>query len=287
MKYYTKQFLGDDGAKPAFDRAKVVVLPFGYEGGVSYGKGAAAGPDAILDASCQLELYDEVLDVEPSSIGICTVEPPIYQNTPEQMVEALYESTRLLLSKDKFIVVVGGDHSITLGYYKALVEKYGPLSVIQLDAHADLRHEYLDSPFSHACIMSRLRELTSNTLQIGIRSMSHDESIRIKRENLSVCTMHDYRAGRFDIDAALEQLPDPVFITLDVDVMDWSVIRSTGTPEPGGFSWDESMTLLNKIFSVKNTVGFDFVEYAYDPADVNSAFAAAKLIYKMIAFKFF
>ncbi len=287
MKDYYKKFLGDDIELSSYDQSKVVVLPFGYEGGVSYGKGTAEGPDAILDASSQLELYDEVIKAEPYKIGIYTVEPPAIPDTPEEMVETLYQFVQPILSKDKLVALVGGDHSITLGYYKALLKKHGRLSVIQLDAHADLRHEYLGSPLSHACIMSRIREFTSDTLQIGIRSLSYEESKRIQPERINLCTMHDYRTKHFDIDAAIKQLPDPVFITFDVDVMDWSVIRSTGTPEPGGFTWDECLSLLNKIFTRKNVVGFDLVEYAYDPADVNSAFAAAKLLYKMITYKFF
>jgi agmatinase len=133
--------------------------------------------------------------------------------------------------------------------------------------------------------MSRIRELTGNTLQIGIRSMSGREALRIEQESLAVCTMAALRSGEFDINAALEALPEPVYLTLDVDVFDWSVIRSTGTPEPGGFLWDEAMDLLKKIFASKTIAGFDVVEYAYQPHDPNSAFAVAKMIYKMLGFK--
>ena len=133
--------------------------------------------------------------------------------------------------------------------------------------------------------MSRIRQFTSRTLQIGIRSMSLEEARRIERENMTVCTMADYRSGNFDIDAAIDVLSDPVYLTVDVDVFDWSVIRSTGTPEPGGFLWDEALALLQKIFMQKKIVGFDVVELSSDPNDRNSAFAVAKLIYKMLGYK--
>ena len=182
-------------------------------------------------------------------------------------------------------MLLGGDHSISPGFLRALCEEYGTLSVIQIDAHADLRDSYQGSKFSHACVMARIRELTPHTLQIGIRSMSFEEAQRVEREDLPVCTMSDFRRGKFDMDAALENLPDPVFITVDVDVFDWSVIMSTGTPEPGGFTWDEAMDLLKNIFAHKRVVGFDVVELSYSETDKNSAFAVAKLIYKMLGFK--
>ncbi len=286
MELSKKQFLGTDAGTAIFEDAAVIVIPFGYEGGASYGKGTAKGPEAIIDASCYLELYDEVLEVEPYKVGICTVTPADIPETPDAMNRMVYETTKEILDKNRFIVSVGGDHSITSGYCRTLKEKYGARSVIQIDAHADLRQSYEGSKLSHACVMSRIRELTSDTLQLGIRSLSAEEAQRIQNEQIVVCTLHEFRAGGFDLTAALQRLPDPVFITFDVDVFDWSVVRSTGTPEPGGLLWDEAISLLGQIFSLKRVVGFDVVELAYDEHDRNSAFAAAKLIYKMIGFKF-
>ncbi len=285
MKLYGKQFLGLDATLTNYEQAAVVVLPIPYEGGCSYGKGSAGGPDAVLDASCHLELYDEVLRAEPCRMGIATVMPPATSSDHRSMQHAIYQSIIPLIQDNKFVVVIGGDHSISTGYVKALREKFRRFSVIQLDAHADLRDVYDDSPFSHACVMSRIRELTNDALQIGIRSMSVEEACRIERDNLAVCTMADYRNATFDIDRAMGLLPDPVFLTLDVDVFDWGIVRSTGTPEPGGFLWDEAMNLLQQIFSKKNIVGFDVVELSYDNQDRNSAFAVAKIIYKMLGFK--
>lgn len=287
MKEYKKQFLGLNAEDSSFQNAKVVVLPFNYEGGVSYGKGTIKGPDAIIDASTYLELYDGVLDVEPYSIGISTIEPPGFPINSRDIEQSVYEATKTILDKDKFIVSIGGDHSISSGYCKALYEKYNSLSVIQIDAHADLRDSYEGSRFSHACVMSRIREITSDTLQIGIRSLSKKESQRVKDEKISMYTMNEFRKGTSNFDSSLRLLPDPVFITFDVDVLDWNVVRSTGTPEPGGFLWHEAISLLHKIFSLKKVVGFDIVELIGDSNDRNSAFAAAKLIYKMIGFKYF
>jgi agmatinase len=286
MCQYKKPFLGAEAALLSLDRAKVVVVPVPYEGGVSYGRGARHGPDAILDASSYLELYDDQLDCEPYTIGIFTIPPLEISDDASLMMKQIYETTSFLLKRGKFVVLLGGDHSITTGYCRALSEAYGSLSVIQIDAHADLRDSYEGSFFSHASVMSRLREITTETLQIGIRSLSREEADRIKKDNLDICMMHEIREHRGDLHALIDRLPDPVFITFDVDVFDWSVIRSTGTPEPGGFTWDEGISLLNHIFSNKNVVGFDVVELSYDGHDSNSAFAAAKLIYKMIGFKF-
>jgi agmatinase len=287
MKKYKNQFLGLDAEESSFKNAKVIILPFSYEGGISYGKGTVKGPDAIIDASHYLELYDEVLDVEPYSVGISTIDPPKIPVNSLDIEQSVYESTKAILDKDKFIVSIGGDHSVSSGYCKALYDKYKTLSVIQFDAHADLRDSYEGSRFSHACVMSRIREITSDTIQIGIRSLSKEESQRIKNENISICTMNDYRKGNLNLDSLLKRLPDPVFITFDVDVLDWNVVRSTGTPEPGGFLWHEVIFLLSKIFSFRKVVGFDIVELIGDKQDRNSAFAIAKLIYKMIGFKYF
>ena len=285
MKLYSKQFLGLDSKFIEFEGSAVAVLPVPYEGGCSYGMGAAKGPDAVIEASYHLELYDELLAAESYRMGIVTVMPPKIYSDPISMQETIYQSSLALIQENKFVVAVGGDHSISPGYFKALNEKYSRLSVIQLDAHADLRDIYDDNPFSHACVMSRIREITCDTLQIGIRSMSIEEARRIESENMAVCTMSDYRSGTFDVDSAIDRLPDPVFLTLDVDVFDWSVVRSTGTPEPGGFLWDEAIALLQKIFIKKNIVGFDVVELSRDGHDRNSPFAVAKLIYKMLGFK--
>ncbi|KKL89719.1 hypothetical protein LCGC14_1911870, partial [marine sediment metagenome] len=285
MKLYHKQFLGLEDEFIDHEKAAIAILPFPYEGGVSYGTGTSKAPDAVINASHYLELYDEVLKVEPHRQGIITVSPPEMPKNQAAMFAAVYEKTRALINENKFVVLLGGDHSISSGFFKALCDKYGILAAIQIDAHTDLRDSYKDSKLNHACVMSRIRELTPHTLQIGIRSMSLEEAELIERENLCVCTMHDFRQAKFDIGPALDKMPDPVFLTVDVDAFDWSVVMSTGTPEPGGFLWDEALNLLQKIFMCKKVVGFDVVELSYSQTDKNSSFAIAKLIYKMLGFK--
>ncbi|HNW61025.1 MAG TPA: agmatinase [bacterium] len=278
-------FLAPEPEFAAYDTAAVAILPFPYEGGVSYGHGTAAAPQAILEASAYVEFYDEVLKAEPYRMGIATVAAPQIPRQPEEMIRTLYETTRALLVDGKFVVVLGGDHSISSGYFKSLLEKHGRLSCIQLDAHSDLREEYEGSRLSHASVMARIREMTPHALQLGIRAQCIEEAQAIAANHWPVCTMHDFRKGVFDVDAAIAALPDPVFITVDVDAFDLSVIHSTGTPEPGGFAWDEALDLLNRIFMRKKVVGFDLVELAYDENDRNSAFCTARLAYKMLGFK--
>jgi agmatinase len=287
MKSHRTPFLGLPGPPSDFETAAVAVVPFGYEGGVSYGKGTAAAPNAVLAASHYLELYDEVLDDEPCRIGIATIDQPRIPSSADAMLNTLETVTGTLLDQQKFVAVIGGDHSITTGYVRALAKRCDRFGVLQLDAHADLRDSYEGSPLSHACVMARLREITPHTLQIGIRSMSAKEARQVKEEDLALCTMHRFRNGGFDLEAELARLPDQLFITVDVDVFDWSVIASTGTPEPGGMLWDEAMDLLQVVFRSKTVLGFDVVELARRDHDDNSPFATAKLIYKMIGMKYF
>lgn len=286
MKLHPTPFLAPPEQFRDPQTARAVIVPFPYEGGVSYGRGAADAPQAILEASQQVEFYDEVLEAEPYRVGIVTTAVPDIADDAEHMLAGLTAFTEALLNQDKFVVLVGGDHSISPGYVRALSRLHPVFGVIQLDAHADLRQTYQQSPDSHACAMARIREITPHTLQIGIRSMAAREAQQVQKDNLLMCTMHQWRQGRFDLKAALATLPEKVFITLDLDVFDWSVIASTGTPEPGGMGWDEMLELLHEIFAAKEVIGCDVVELAYQPQDHNSPFAAAKLIYKMIGFKF-
>jgi agmatinase len=285
MQLSAKQFLDPGIEFTEYSTAAVVIVPVPYEGGVSYGTGTAGAPDAVIDASRHLELYDEMLAAEPYRMGIATVAAPEIFADAERTHASVYARIKTLLGEDKFVVMLGGDHSLSSGCVGALIERYDPMSVIQLDAHSDLRDTFEDSPYSHACAMSRIRELAVNTLQMGIRSMSVEEARRIEREKLAVCTMAAYRSGAFDVEAALDALDEAVYLTVDVDAFDWSVIRSTGTPEPGGFLWDEALALLRQVFMRKKVVGIDVVELCADPHDRNSAFAVAKLIYKMLGFK--
>ncbi len=283
---HTTPFLGPPPGYSALENARTVILPFSYEGGVSYGLGTADAPGAVLEASQQVEFYDIELDAEPYRAGIATLAEPEMPEDPVQMLSLLESLIDNLLAMGKFPIVIGGDHSISSAFVKGILKHHETIGVIQLDAHADLRHSYEGSPYSHACVMSRIREMTGKTLQVGIRSMDIEEAALVKKEKLSFCTMDRWRKGLFDIDTALKDLPDKVFITLDVDVFDWSVIAGTGTPEPGGLGWYEVLDLLEAIFASKEVVGCDVVELACQSGDINSPFAVAKLIYKLIGFKF-
>lgn len=264
------------------DNAAVHILPLPYDGAVSYGSGAALAPNEVIEASGQVELYDEILCSEPYKAGIATLAAPDLPQAPHEMVNALYGAFKgLLLSSSAALVGIGGDHSVTVPHVQALCDSRQPLSVIQLDAHADLRDTYQDTPYSHACVMRRVRECTPHTLQLGIRSLCVEEAGYIESQQIPVRFMHGLRTDGLNIKRDLATLPDPVFITLDVDVLDWSVVSATGTPEPGGFTWNEIIHVLTLIFRQKQVIGFDVVELSAG-GPVNSAFAVARLIYKMI-----
>jgi len=281
------QFLGlpthvaQDGRS---DGPRVEVLPLPFEGAVSWGRGAAQGPAAFLDASTQVELYDEVLEFEPSRVGVVTRNIGGTPAEAEAAQEIAYLETGRTLSRGRFPVVIGGEHSLSYGVYRALAEHHPGLGVIQLDAHADLREAYEGNRFSHACVMARIREHTDDVLQLGIRSLSAAEAARISEQELAVGMMHDLRSGLFDVGAALEALPPRVFLTLDVDVLDLSLVRSTGTPEPGGFTWTEINELLEEIFTTKTVVGLDAMELC--GGDPPSAFTVARLVQRMIGWRF-
>jgi len=285
MKLNARQFLEPGDRFTRFETAAVAILPVPYEGGISWGRGTAGAAEAIFDASTHLEKYDETLDAVPARMGIATVAPPPLPPDPEGVEQALFGATTELVGAGKFPVILGGDHSVSLGPVRALQRHHGRLSVVQFDAHSDLRESFRGSRLSHACIMARVRELTGDVLQLGIRSMSAPEAERIARERLAVVTIDELRGSAFDLGAHLARLPDPVYITFDVDAFDFGVVRSTGTPEPGGLLWDEAMNLLRRIFLTRRVVGFDLVELSADVGDRASTFAVAKLAYRMLGLK--
>ncbi len=285
MKKNKLQFLDLADSCSDLENAAFCILPYPFEGGISYHAGAGRAPKAILQASAQVELYDEILDAEPWRAGICTLKPGNIPKTPQNMSEHIYRLCSGLLQQQKFLIVIGGDHSISSGYFRALCQRHHPIGVIQLDAHADLRPQYQNDAYSHASVMARIREYSQHTLQLGIRSLCRQEAELIRRQHLDVCMMHDLRQNRCDLLAAVKRMPHKVFLTIDVDVFDTGVIQHTGTPEPGGFTWYEALQLLQTIFRMKNVVGFDLVELACHKDDWVSPFAAAKLLYKMIGLK--
>ena len=276
-------FLGLDGRGGPPPRVAVIPLP--YEGTVTWGRGTADGPQALLGASAQVELYDEILGLQISdAVGIRTLAAPAMPDEPEAAIEAARVAVHGAVGADLWPVAVGGEHSLSLGVYRALAAREPDLGVIQLDAHADLRESYEGTPYSHACVMARIREYTDDVVQLGIRSLSRAEALRARSRSYDLGTMHELRSGRFDVEAALDSLPDSVFLTLDVDALDLSLVRATGTPEPGGFGWDEVGDLLRRIFARKRVVGVDVMELC--GGDRVSAFCAARLVHRMIGLRF-
>ena len=285
MNLNSAQFLDIDVFYTDIKTSFFPLQPIPFEGAVSYGTGAGDAPQAIIEASQHLELYDEILDFEPYKAGITTLSPIVISPDKRIMHDTCFETARKIMGMKKFPIFIGGDHSISSGLFKAVQTVYPKLCCVQIDAHADLRHKYEGSELSHASVMARIRETGADAVQIGIRSMCMDERRIIREKDYSVCTMYGYRKHPDHTFQALQNMSGPVYLTIDVDAFDWSVIPSTGTPEPGGFLWDEAMSLLSYLFSNLNIVACDVVELAPEPGEKNSPFAAAKLIYKLMAFK--
>jgi agmatinase len=272
----------------SLENARVLVWPVSYEGTVSYGTGTGDGAMAIIDASRNMELYEEETSAEVYKIGIHTLDEFAPRPTPESMMDGLYQRTRVLLDYDKFICMIGGEHSVSAPVIRAHAEKFHNLSVLQIDAHADLRDTYDGTPHSHASIMARVvKDLRIPSVQVGIRSISGDEA-RALAEGLPtrVFWAKDI-VGRTDwIRSAVESLSENVYLTIDIDGLDPSIVPTTGTPEPGGLGWYETLALIRKVAERKCIVGMDLVEFSKTDNSDAPAFLCSKLIYKSLAYIF-
>lgn len=263
--------------------AKVAILPVPYDGTTEWHSGTREGPQAIIDASQYLELYDIELNREIYKVGIHTlpkVQPLL--NSPEEMIDRVYRVAGELTRQAKFVVMFGGEHSLSLGMVQALKEKIQDLSVLQLDAHADLRDEHLGTKYSHACVMRRILELCP-IVQVGIRSLSWEEQRFLVQNKMHpfFATPSSDLASPEDITALLS---DNVYITIDLDVFDPSIVPAVGTPEPGGMRWHEVLNLLRTVTLHKRVIGFDLVELCPKEGPASCAFLAAKLAYKLIGY---
>ena len=270
-----------------FERARVVVWPVSYEGTVSYGTGTGRGAEAIIDASRNMELYDEETDAEVYKIGIHTVGESPSVDPPARMMQLLYERARELVGSGKFITMIGGEHSVSAPVIRAHAERYDNLSVLQIDAHADLRDQYDGTPHSHASVMARVvRDMRLPSVQCGIRSISAEEARSLDGLPTRIFWAKDI-VGRTDWwDAAVDGLTENVYLTIDIDGLDPSLVAQTGTPEPGGLGWYETIGLLRTLARRRRVVGMDLTEYSYVEGFDASAFLCAKLIYKSLAFIF-
>ncbi len=265
------------------ENASIVLLPVPYDGTSTWQKGADKGPEAFLSASENMELYDIETDEEVYRKGIYLADAVTENSSPEEMVEAVYSETKSYITKKKFVTIFGGEHSISIGTIRAFNESFDDLTVLQLDAHADLRMTYEGSACNHACALHEASK-TTNLIQVGIRSMDIAEKKWMNFDQTWFA--QDMEEEEYWQDAVIDQMTENVFITIDLDCFDPSILPSTGTPEPGGLKWYETLAFLRRTFIEKNVVGFDIVELCPNDVDKSSDFLAAKLYYKMLSYKF-
>ena len=278
----------DEEQYSSLDSASVLILPVSYEGTVSYGTGTGAGAMAIVDASRNMELYEEETDAEVYKVGIHTLPEFTPRETPDVMMSDLYGYTKELLKTGKFLCMLGGEHSVSAPIIKAHNEQHENLSVLQIDAHADLRDTYDGTPHSHASIMARVvKDMRIPSVQVGIRSISGEEARSLKDGLPTKIFWARDIVGRTDwIDEAVDSLTENVYLTIDIDGLDPSLVPTTGTPEPGGLGWYETLTLIRKLAEKKRVVGMDLVEYSYVENYDSPAFLCSKLVYKSLAYIF-
>jgi agmatinase len=271
----------------SFEQARMLVWPISYEGTVSYGTGTGRGAEAVINASRNMELYDEETDAEVYRLGIHTLDESPSIEPPASMMESLLERARELVRTGKFITMIGGEHSVSAPVIRAHAERYDNLSVLQIDAHADLRDTYDGTPHSHASIMARVtRDMRLPSVQCGIRSISAEEARSLDELPTRIFWAKDI-VGRSDWwDAAVDGLTENVYLTIDIDGLDPSLVAQTGTPEPGGLGWYETVGLIRTLARKRRVVGMDLTEYSYVEGYDASAFLCAKLIYKSLAFIF-
>jgi agmatinase len=278
----------DEPQLSEFDSSRILILPISYEGTVSYGTGTGAGAMAIVEASRNMELYEEETDSEVYKLGIHTLDEFRPRETPELMMSELYDHTKDLLRTDKFVCMLGGEHSVSAPVIRAHAEKYHNMSVLQIDAHADLRDTYDGTPHSHASIMARVvKDMRIPSVQVGIRSISADEARLVGTGIPTKIFWAKDIVGKTDwIDSAIDSLTENVYLTIDIDGLDPSIVPTTGTPEPGGLGWYETLTLIRKLAERKRIIGMDLVEYSYFENYDSPAFLCAKLVYKSLAYIF-
>jgi agmatinase len=287
--FLSSNFLGIPENEHGIEKSRVVVLPVPYERTVSYGVGTKNGPAAILEASHYVELYDDELDEEPFRIGVHTLAPWLPDNMePTQCVEGLERVVAGLLEKGKFVLTLGGEHSIARGPIAAHRAKYRNLSVLHFDAHGDLRDEYEGQRFSHACAARRWVELDLPTVQVGIRSISREEVEFVRRHgNIRVVSNREMHRSDAWMEDAFRILTDEVYVTFDVDFFDGSLVPGTGTPEPGGGTYDQALRILRRLVESRRVVGADVVEHSPLAGNRAPDFMIAKLCYKLLAYAHF
>ncbi len=264
-------------------KSSIVLLPVPYDATSTWIKGADKGPDAIMEASANMELYDIETQTEVYKKGIYTAPSVVENKSPELLTSQVKTTVQEYLDKNKFVVTLGGNHSVSIGAVMAHAERHKDFSVLQLDAHCDLRHEYEGSKLNHACVMARIKEIAP-IVQVGIRSMCIEETYYMDESRIIFA--HDMPYKESWEKKALKLLSENVYITIDLDVFDPSVMPSTGTPEPGGMQYYEVLHFLKKVVQQTNVVGFDVVELCPNPENKAPDFLASKLIYQILSYRF-
>jgi agmatinase len=279
----SKNYAGIADEFAQLEKSKIILIPVPYDGTSTWGKGADKGPEAFLEASENMELYDIETDSEVYKQGIHLTDPITENSSPEAMVNEVHAITKDFIKRNKFVTLFGGEHSMSIGSIRAFNECFDNLTVLQIDAHADLRESYEGTKYNHACAVYEANQ-TTNLVQVGIRSMDAIEKTLMDEEKTFFA--HDMVNDEYWMDKVIEAMTENVFITLDLDAFDPSIMPSTGTPEPGGLFWYETLEFLKQVFEDKNVVGFDIVELCPNKNDKSSDFLAAKLYYKMLSYKF-
>ncbi|MGB5488684.1 MAG: agmatinase [Lysobacterales bacterium] len=278
-----RRFAGIEEKYCSYDNAEVLLQSIPYDGTSTWVKGADKGFAAFLEALENMELYDIETDSEAYTHGVHILPDIVENETPESMFQAVYEKSRELLASGKYLTCFGGEHSVSIGVIKAYYEKYKHLTVLQLDAHADLRDSYDGTPYNHACALHDASQNT-NLIQVGIRSADSSEMKYLNRQQCYFA--EDIYGDESWMDKSIAQMTDQVYLTIDLDAFDPSIMPATGTPEPGGLLWNTTIKYLRKVFEAKTVVGFDITEFAPLEGQHAPQFLVAKLYYNLLSYKF-
>jgi agmatinase len=288
-KNLIKNYIALEEEYSSLKKSKVVVMQVPYDKTATYIKGTVNGPSAIIEASKKMELFDDELNQETYKIGIHTMEPlPVQDLVPEAMIEKVYSATLEVLKANKFPVILGGEHSLSVGSVRAFKETYPNLSVLHLDAHYDMRDEYFGSRFNHGCVARRISEICP-VVQAGTRSLSKEEKDFLATQTngrIKTVNVYDILETPLWKDIISHSLSEHVYVSIDLDVFDPALMPAVGTPEPGGIGWYETLDLLREVSKDRKIVGFDVVELCPIKGQVASDFLASKLIYRLLGYIF-
>ncbi len=285
MTSQPNNFLGLPARYSDYARSRFVVLPIPYDSTTSFQSGTRDGPAAIIRASQQVELFDEELEAECHKAGVATLEPLLPNMAgPEAMHKDIYNAAKGIVRDGKFLIGLGGEHSISSGLVRAVMTKHKKLTILQIDAHLDLRDSWEGAKHSHACVMRRIVDLGATIVPVGIRNVSLEEHRFLKRRNTKPITARQCHTDDDWVDRVLNALGNTVYVTIDIDGFDPSFAPGTGTPEPGGLDWYQVTGLLRLVAAEKNVVGADITEVMPLPGQAVTEFIAARLAYKLIAY---